>query len=361
MERQIHYLLILLFFVAITAGCSKNEDIKPTIAAKPQTVAIGEFVETLNNQNFTYPWNPAQKYILTGGGYFGKGQYFGLEQGDTLVVNFTATNSADQLDIIGFDIADLNNEIQLRRYANKTNVTDKILITKRMVISVLTYGKNFGSNINIKLSRTPQSTQTQNFNTSLKWVDSKVTVPKNTQGALLEGDWVEVKKGVLISLSGTLIGTGGSRSVIPISEDLPENPLYWVYRFVCNNKGAKDNFDRNERLLEEIKSLKLDPRITGAAAVLQLLNQPPGTAKSNVVVLQNFDNRRNFLNGDNYRFYPDFSTTEVNSYTQGVTLLLDQMFLGFQNKSVGNSVDINLTIVAAVERPYLLAKLPQFN
>lgn len=298
---------------------------------------------------------------MTGGGYFGKGQYFGVEQGDTLVVNFTTSNSADQLDIIAFDIADLNNEIQLRRYANRASATDKIPITKRVVIAVLTYGKNFGSNINVKLSRTPQSTQTQNFNTSLKWIDSKVTVPKNTQGALIEGDWVEVKKGVLISLSGTLIGTGSSRSVIPISEDLPENPLYWVYRFVCNNKGAKDNFDRNERLLEEIKNLKLDTRITGAAAVLQLLNQPPGTAKCDVVMLQNFDNRRNFLEGNTYNFYPDVSATEVNSYKQGVSLLLPQMFLGFRNKAVSSSVDINLTIVAAIERAYLLAKLPQFN
>ena len=298
---------------------------------------------------------------MNGGGYFGKGYYFGAEQGDTIIVNFTASSNNAQLDIIAFDIADLNKEITLRRYANKASVTDKIYIPKRMVVSVLTYGQKFGSNINIKLSRIPQSSQTQNFNTSLKWVDSKISVPINTQGALIEGDWVEVKKGVLISLSGTLIGTGGSRNVIPVSEDLPENTLYWVYRFVCNNKGSKDNFDRNERLLEEIKSLKLDPRITGTAAILQLLNQPPGTAKCDVVMLQNFDNRQKFLNDDNYRFYPDFSASEVNSYKQGVTLLLDQMFLGFKNKAVTSSVDINLTIVAAVERAYLLAKLPQFN
>jgi hypothetical protein len=361
MKRSIYYLSINLLFIALFTSCSKNEDVKPTTPAKPQTVAIGDFVETLTNQNFSYLWNPAKKFVLTNGGYFGKGQYFGLEQGDTLNITFTASTSTDQLDVLGFDISDLNNEIQLRRYANKTTVTDKIVITKRMVIAILTYGKTFGSNINIKLSRTPQSTQTQNFNTTLKWADSKITVPKNTQGASIEGEWVEVKKGIPISLSGTLIGTGSSRNVIPISEDLPENTLYWVYRFVCNNKGAKDNFDRNERLLEEIKNLKLDPRVTAAAAVLQLLNQPPGTAKCDVVMLQNFDNRGKFLNKDDtYRFYPDFSATEVNAYKQGVSLLLPQMFLGFQNKAISSSVDINLTIVAAVERAYLIAKIPSF-
>jgi len=162
-------------------------------------------------------------------------------------------------------------------------------------------------------------------------------------------------------LNGQLRGQlgGTSRSVIAIV--LPSNTVEWHYSFTTRKDGAAE---KNLQLGFQIAGILASVYTGGASSVLfsgiskaaaQSISTPSGSVPVNAYVLS-ANQSANFQNGAKFTYYASGSMTNVTQGTRQTPYIgSDLLYLGLENLSNINAVNVDVEIVAVVMEDKLIA------
>ncbi len=362
-------IIILTLFISSCAPTTNSERDNTNSEETIETIIkpISNNLEKIETDKYTIPWNPGLT-IQKKDYFYGKGAFYSFEKGDTIDISFSSQNSKVSIQIIEYNENNYNDIITLRQIEDTTSLAIKVPIIKKSIIGFIFSSKSKGENITVKINRIAESKSTEDFDFNVSWEEKTIISDKKTKGAIeVTSEWQSVVSNTLVSCNSRTNAGGSTRNVIPISP-LPNNTMFLIYRIVCNNKSAVENFNRNNELLNEVMNAEIAPQISGAAAVVNLLNQIPGTAICDVYLIQGEKNRDKFRNSkgtdETIPSIKEYSVTGVNQHVQAVskTKFID-LYLGFRNNHIKNGVDININVVAAisVNKWKVIAQIPSYK
>lgn len=153
-------------------------------------------------------------------------------------------------------------------------------------------------------------------------------------------------------LDGGIIVLNTSRVMIPI--DLPSNTVEWYYVFTSySNEDAVEQRNSEIDLVSQLTYI-IDETGTTAGALSTLL-APTGSSASNIYLLSNYSNARNFVNKTDQDLFPTYwkyySDQSISSAKQGKQKVNfksnEKLYLGIQAGS--SPVIVDIEIVAIVD------------
>jgi hypothetical protein len=273
--------------------------------------------------------------------------YFGMAEGDKLILNFEEVNGKELKEI---EIAELPYSSKFMDYKTK-KIKNKFLSIPRTAIYQFrfTNGALGGRICKIKIQRVPASPASKPFNTTVYWKTVYDTTYVSRQETFVEkADTVITQLIDQVTKVSSTTAMNGNTNKALVDFTLPEGTVSWSY-YIGVGKEGKEAYDKaKDKFISSAVSTVSDlagfgPMTTLALTGLNTFSKALGSDNVKYYFITDWNNVQLFTS--NLEFHQYKQGDVLNDASQMMSPLVGKVYLELLNDNIIDPIDVTVKVV----------------